>query len=210
MPDEALQAPSREVQLAGGLERVDVDRGLAEQVVGNLEGLVQRHRLGRIEHHQADGLLVEFGEGNVVKGHAVRAVLDDDLHGLGQLLVLPRGGAGVELADEGVDLLGGVVEEGHDPVLEQVDEPLLPALQEEFVGVGIEDGQVQFLLAIADVQRIADLDRIDGVHGGQKIRGRMSENAARAGHRPLQFFGLSAPVRSGGGSLLLAIRGRCS
>ena len=122
------------------------------------------HRLGRVEHHQADGLLVEFGEGNVVREDPVRPRFDDHLHGLGQLLVLPRGGAGVELADEGVDLLGGVVEEGHDPVLEQVDELLLPALQEEFVGVGIENGQVQFLLAFADVQRVADLDRDDGVH----------------------------------------------
>ena len=93
-------------------------------------------------------------------------------------------------------ILEQAFEEGHDPVLEQVDELLLPALQEEFVGVGVEDGQVQFLLAFADVQRAADLDRIDGVHGGQRIRGRMSENAARAGHRPLKFLCLSTAARS--------------
>ena len=41
VPDEALQAPAGEGQLAGGFERVDVDRGLAEQVVGDLQVLVQ-------------------------------------------------------------------------------------------------------------------------------------------------------------------------
>ena len=50
------------------------------------------------------------------------------------------------------------------PVLKYVDKLVLAALKKQLVRIGKQDGKRQLLAAFSDVQRVAYLDRDDGVH----------------------------------------------
>jgi hypothetical protein len=110
--------------------------GFLQQLLGNLQITIQGHGLGSVQHHQAYGFPIEVGQAHFIKGDLLLPLYDFYRYGLGKMFIeMPFGGY-LDLFQNFLNFVFGMVEEGNHPVLKNINEFPFSIVQIEFIAIG--------------------------------------------------------------------------